>query len=92
MKTVSLGARFGGDVVVTSGISAGEQVVVQGQTKLRNGAKVEVLTPQKYSKPSAPPASKPASAAPAAADGKTSSAPVERPTVAAGTLEADPIS
>ncbi|MGA1057861.1 MAG: efflux RND transporter periplasmic adaptor subunit [Phycisphaerales bacterium] len=92
MKTVSLGARFGGDVVVTSGISAGEQVVVQGQTNLRNGAKVEVLTPHKYSKPSAPPAAKPATAAPAAADGKTSSAPVERPTVAAGTLEADPIS
>ncbi len=52
MKTVTLGPRYGSEVSVAKGLTAGEQVVVQGQPKLRNGAKVEVLTPQKYAKPS----------------------------------------
>lgn len=98
MKTVTLGARFGGDVAVATGLAAGEQVVVQGQPKLRNGAKVDVLTPQKFAKPaSETPAAKPET--PAASGGgakKTSSAesgdPATAATRAARTLEADPIS
>ncbi len=101
MKTVTLGPRFGGDVVVSTGLSAGEQVVVQGQPKLRNGAKVDVLTPQKYAKPAtAAPAAKPDEPASGGETKKTSSAepearsspPPAAPARAARTLEADPIS
>ena len=101
MKTVTLGPRFGSDVVVSTGLSAGEQVVVQGQPKLRNGAKVDVLTPQKYAKPAtaAPPA-KPDTSASGGDAKKTSTAepddeiePAPRgASRAARTLEADPIS
>ena len=99
MKTVTLGARFGGDVVVSTGVSAGEQVVVQGQPKLRNGAKVEVLTPQKYAKPAAatPPAKRGTPASGEDAKKSSSAEPADetgsrRASRAARTLEADPIS
>lgn len=93
MKTVTLGPRFGGDVVVATGVSAGEQVVVQGQPKLRNGAKVDVLTPQKFAKPAttAPPAKPGTPAAGADARPDDATAP-RRASRAANTLEAGPIS
>jgi len=49
MRTVELGPRRDGDVVVSKGVSKGERVVVQGQAKLRDGAKVEVLEPGRFS-------------------------------------------
>lgn len=99
MKSITLGPRFGSEVSVASGLSAGEQVVVQGQPKLRNNAKVEVLTPQKYAKPStASPPAKPDSPA-AGGDAKKSSSAESadepdsrRASRAARSFEADPIS
>jgi membrane fusion protein (multidrug efflux system) len=92
MKTVSLGARFGADVVVASGLAAGERVVVQGQPKLRNGAKVEVLTPQKFARPAGASTDAKPAASKADPPRKTSFAGPHGPAVAAGPLEADPIS
>jgi membrane fusion protein (multidrug efflux system) len=40
IKTVQLGPQKGEKVVVTSGLSAGDQVVTEGLDKLRDGAKV----------------------------------------------------
>ena len=51
MRTVELGPRRGADVVVSKGVSKGGRVVVQGQAKLRDGAKVEVLEPGRFSTP-----------------------------------------
>lgn len=44
MRTVELGPRQGEDVVVASGLKSGERVVTEGQAKLRDGAKVEVVS------------------------------------------------
>lgn len=51
IRTVKLGPQVGPDIVITSGLQAGEQVVTEGNDKVRNGMK---LAPQ------------PAAAAPAA--------------------------
>ncbi len=58
MKVVATGRRFDGKVEITQGVKAGDQVVVAGQVRLRDGARVSV------SQPSAPP---PRPAAPAGA-------------------------
>ncbi|GAB3626058.1 Multidrug resistance protein MdtA [Pandoraea terrae] len=44
LKVVKLGATDGNHVAVESGVAAGEQLVVDGLDKLRDGAKVEVIT------------------------------------------------
>jgi multidrug efflux pump subunit AcrA (membrane-fusion protein) len=49
MRTVQLGPHRDKDVVVTTGLSAGERVVVQGQAKLRDGVRIEVLEPGRFS-------------------------------------------
>jgi multidrug efflux pump subunit AcrA (membrane-fusion protein) len=40
-----LGQRQGNDVVVTTGVTSGEQVVVTGQLTLAAGAKVRLAPP-----------------------------------------------
>ncbi len=42
MRPVGLGVTEGGETVITKGVSAGEQVVVEGAERLREDAKVEV--------------------------------------------------
>jgi multidrug efflux system membrane fusion protein len=42
-REVSLGAVFGGDIVVTGGVRVGDQVVVTGATLVTDGEKVRVL-------------------------------------------------
>ena len=42
MRPVRLGVTEGSDVEITSGIAAGDMVIVDGQDKLQEGAKVEV--------------------------------------------------
>jgi len=43
-RPVSIGARVGDDVIVTSGLAAGEEVVTDGQLRLAPGSRVEVQT------------------------------------------------
>ncbi len=43
MKMVELGQRFGTEYEVISGLSSGDVVVIGGQTRLTNGAEVEVV-------------------------------------------------
>lgn len=44
VRTVSLGANSDGRVAVLDGLSAGDRVVLEGIDRLREGAKVEVIT------------------------------------------------
>lgn len=44
LKTVKLGPTDGTNVAVESGIAPGEKLVIDGMDKLRDGAKVEVIT------------------------------------------------
>jgi membrane fusion protein, multidrug efflux system len=44
MRPVTLGVTEGNDVEVTSGVAAGDLIVVDGQDKLQEGGKVEVRT------------------------------------------------
>ena len=46
LRPVTLGQRQGDDVVVTSGLSAGERVVLAGQLLVRPGGKVRIDTQQ----------------------------------------------
>ncbi|GHA59311.1 efflux RND transporter periplasmic adaptor subunit [Pontibacter akesuensis] len=45
-QNVQLGTRFGSDIVVREGVKAGDNIVVEGIQKLRQGAKVQVGAPQ----------------------------------------------
>jgi len=45
IRPVTLGVAQGDDISVTSGLEAGEQVVVDGAERLREGSKVEVKEP-----------------------------------------------
>jgi membrane fusion protein, multidrug efflux system len=45
MRPVTTGESEGGLVAVTSGLSAGETVVTEGADRLKDGAKVEIRTP-----------------------------------------------
>jgi membrane fusion protein (multidrug efflux system) len=54
---VTLGMRQPGQVEITSGVKDGDEVVVAGQLKLHDGAKVK---PQPMTKPVATPAAAPA--------------------------------
>jgi membrane fusion protein, multidrug efflux system len=45
MRPVTTGETEGGIVAVTSGLSAGETVVTEGADRLKDGAKVEIRTP-----------------------------------------------
>ena len=40
---VELGARRTGEVEITSGVAAGDRIVIDGQLKLKPGAPVKVL-------------------------------------------------
>lgn len=58
-RPVELGDEVKNEVMITKGLRAGDQVIVDGNIKARPGAPVKVVTPGA----SAPPAAKPASAA-----------------------------
>ncbi|MCC9137397.1 efflux RND transporter periplasmic adaptor subunit [Pontibacter silvestris] len=45
-QNVTLGTRFGANIVVREGVDAGDQIVVEGLQRLRQGAKVQVGAPQ----------------------------------------------
>lgn len=45
-QNVQLGTRFNGNVVVREGLQAGQDIVLEGIQKLREGAKVQVGAPQ----------------------------------------------
>jgi multidrug efflux system membrane fusion protein len=47
MRPLKLGATDGDRIEVLTGVSVGEQVVVDGADKLRDGAKVEVIDPSR---------------------------------------------
>lgn len=47
VRVVSLGPTSGDTVAISKGLQAGEQVVIDGADKLRQGAKVEVITADK---------------------------------------------
>jgi membrane fusion protein (multidrug efflux system) len=49
-KTVILGRRHPGIVEVVTGLEVGEEVVVEGALKLREGSSVKVITTDKKSK------------------------------------------
>ena len=44
VRTVALGANSEGRVAVLEGLEAGEHVVLEGIDRLREGAKVEIVT------------------------------------------------
>jgi len=44
-RSITVGARSGQDLVITSGLQAGESVVLEGQLRLAPGMKVQVRTP-----------------------------------------------
>ncbi|VVD81740.1 Multidrug resistance protein MdtA [Pandoraea cepalis] len=56
LKTVKLGPTDGTNVAVESGIAPGEKLVIDGMDKLRDGAKVEVITAVSRAAAVAPPA------------------------------------
>jgi len=100
-KTVTLGPRAGDHVVIASGVAATDRVVVQGQSKLRNNQKVQVVTPDQFAKPAAPAAApatpekpeKPASSGRASRDPSGEASPsTQGSRRASRTIEADPIS
>jgi len=44
---VEIGSRYDGLAQITSGLNAGDQIVLQGQQKLRDGATVQIFDPAK---------------------------------------------
>ena len=46
-RKVTLGQRIGTEYEILSGVNQGETVVVAGQTRLKNGSKVEIVTTKK---------------------------------------------
>ncbi|WP_237171986.1 MdtA/MuxA family multidrug efflux RND transporter periplasmic adaptor subunit [Pandoraea norimbergensis] len=54
LKTVKLGPTDGTNVAVESGIEPGEKLVIDGMDKLRDGAKVEVITAESRAAATAP--------------------------------------
>jgi len=60
MRPVTLGPADGPRITLASGVQAGEQVVVDGVDRLRDGAAVELIERPDFQ---APPAAKPAAAA-----------------------------
>jgi membrane fusion protein (multidrug efflux system) len=71
MKVVATGRRFGGKVEITQGVKAGDQVVVAGQIRLRDGARVTVTEPPPRPAPPAPAPAASAAAGPAQAPART---------------------
>jgi multidrug efflux system membrane fusion protein len=71
LRPVTLGQRQGDDVVVTSGVAAGERVVVTGQMTVQPGSKVRIDT----GAPGGMPAGAQGGAAPGASKGGAAGAP-----------------
>lgn len=65
LQVVKLGASNDGKVVVESGVAPGTRLVIDGMDKLRDGSKVEIITPGAASAPQAASGA----SAPAAASG-----------------------
>jgi len=53
-QNVQLGTRFSGNIVVREGLEPGQDIVLEGIQKLREGAKVQVGAPQEPQQQSAP--------------------------------------
>ena len=51
VKPVQVGDFYGDQWIVTSGLSGGEQVIVDGAIKVRPGAPVKIVTPAAAPKP-----------------------------------------
>ncbi|WP_439573842.1 efflux RND transporter periplasmic adaptor subunit [Phreatobacter sp.] len=64
MKVVATGRRFDGKVEITEGLRAGEQVVVAGHVRLRDGARVTVTEAPSRLQPPAPASATSAAAQP----------------------------
>jgi multidrug efflux system membrane fusion protein len=54
LRTVQRGGTFQGRVEITNGLTPGEQVVVAGNTMLREGASVRVVESMRDTLPGAP--------------------------------------
>jgi membrane fusion protein (multidrug efflux system) len=54
MRVVATGRRLDGKVEITDGVRAGEQIVVAGQARLRDGARVIATAPQERNSPADP--------------------------------------
>jgi membrane fusion protein (multidrug efflux system) len=54
-RPVKLGATINGEVVLASGVKAGERVVVDGLMKARPGTEVKPVAPKPTPPPGAPP-------------------------------------
>ncbi|AKD04716.1 efflux RND transporter periplasmic adaptor subunit [Pontibacter korlensis] len=52
-QNVQLGTKFNGNIVIREGLKEGQQIVVEGIQRLRQGAKVQVGAPQQGSQPAA---------------------------------------
>lgn len=68
IRTVTLGPAQKGRIAILSGLSASDRVIVQGQARLRVGAKVKPLSPDRFHTPGA--AGSPAAAGPGPAAAK----------------------
>lgn len=45
LRPIKLGQRFGDDIVIETGVKAGEQLVTAGQLMLRPGSRVKIVSP-----------------------------------------------
>lgn len=87
-REVKLGDAVGSERIVTSGLSIGDRVIIDGLMKLRPGAKVQPLTPEELEGIKAQMAAK---AAQAAGGGAAAAAPAKKEAEAA-TVKEDPAS
>ncbi len=66
-REVQLGDSVGGERIITSGLSVGDRVIIDGLMKLRPGAKVQPMTPEELEAMKAQMAAQAGGGAPAAA-------------------------
>ena len=84
LRPVTLGQRQGDDVVVTSGVAAGEQVVATGQLTVHPGAKVRIDTGAPNGMPPGGPSNVPSSGQSSGPGGAPGGAPTGAPAAAPG--------
>jgi len=65
VRTVQLGSQAGANIVILSGLKAGERVVIEGNDKVKDGAKVMPQSEQAPATPAVAALSVPSTAAPA---------------------------
>jgi membrane fusion protein (multidrug efflux system) len=95
VRRIEVGQSYGTSIVATSGLKAGDRVIVEGIQKVRPGVKVQatVIPPQPV-QPLTPPAATPSAAGGAATSDQTappaSSAPAADPPASGSAPAADP--